>query len=90
MVVTTASFPKALQWKIVVFIFIITIINYFDRSAISYAILPLEKTFNINHQQFGFIASAFGIGYFLMCFFAGLLVDRFGPIKMWGISAIVW
>lgn len=82
--------PSLLQWQILLFIFTITIINYFDRSAISYAILPLEEEFGLNHQQFGFVASAFGIGYFIMCFFAGLLVDRFGPIKMWGAASIIW
>lgn len=69
---------------------IITIINYFDRSAISYAILPIQKELNVNDVQFGAIASGFGIGYLSVVVFGGILVDKFGSIKIWGISAALW
>jgi MFS family permease len=81
---------QAFQWKILVFILFITIVNYVDRSAIAYAILPIQNAFGIDTQDFGFIASAFGIGYFCASFFAGLLVDRFGSIKVWSIFAAIW
>jgi len=84
-------FPaKATQWNLLLLILFITAINYLDRSAVSFAILPLEKAFSINNQDFGFIASAFGIGYLMMCFFSGILVDRFGPFKVWAICAFLW
>ncbi len=81
---------KKTQSIILFFIFLITVLNYLDRSAISFAILPLESQFGITNEQFGFILSAFGIGYFCMCFFGGMIVDRFGPVRSWAFFAILW
>ena len=79
-----------LQLRILALIALVTIINYFDRSAISFAIQPIEHTFGINNAEFGWIAGAFGIGYLVTAPFGGMLVDRFGPLIMWLISAIAW
>lgn len=79
-----------MQGIVVLFILLITIINYLDRSAISYAILPLESTFHIDNQGFGFIAAGFGVGYLVACFVSGILVDRFGPVKVWFYCAVIW
>jgi sugar phosphate permease len=78
------------RWVIVALIFLITIINYLDRSSLSYAIEPLSKEFGLNDAEFGFIASAFGIGYIVMTFFGGILVDRFGPRHIWSGAAFLW
>lgn len=84
------SFRLSFQWKIVLLITIITVINFIDRSSISFAIEPIEKGFGITNAEFGLIASAFSIGYVIMTFFGGILVDRFGTIGIWAISAILW
>jgi len=68
----------------------VTIINYLDRGAISFAILPIQADLHLNEAQFGLVASAFGMGYMVVCIFAGFLVDRFGSIKMWALSAVLW
>lgn len=70
--------------------FSITVINYLDRSSISFIALPLQQQLEINHESFGWIASAFGIGYFLSCFFGGVIVDRFGAAKTWSFFAVLW
>ncbi|HEY9714641.1 MAG TPA: hypothetical protein V6C72_14330, partial [Chroococcales cyanobacterium] len=51
------------RWVVIGLGFIITLINYMDRSAISYAIAPLQHEFGIDNEAFGRIAAAFGIGY---------------------------
>jgi MFS family permease len=84
------SFRLSFQWKIVLLIMIITVINFIDRSSISFAIGPLEKSFGIKNTQFGLIASAFSLGYVVMTFCGGILVDRFGTIGIWAMSAILW
>lgn len=71
-------------------ILVITVINYLDRSAISFAILPLKRELGINNAEFGWIAAAFGIGYLCMCLFGGIIVDRFGPAKVWPLFAVLW
>jgi len=84
------SLRLSFHWKIVLLIMIITVINFIDRSSISFAIEPIEKGFGITNAQFGVIASAFSLGYVVMTFFGGILVDRFGTIGIWALSAILW
>lgn len=66
------------------------LIDYFDRSALAYAITPLQKTFHVNNAEFGLIGAAFGVGYLVMTPIAGILVDRFGAKKIWTIGAFFW
>lgn len=66
------------------------VISYVDRSAISFAILPIEKVLHLNDAQFGLIASAFAIGYMVMAVGGGALVDRFRVRKVWTTTAIIW
>lgn len=85
-----AKLPTNYRWTVVTLTFIITIINYLDRSAISYAINPLKKEFNLTDTSFGFIASAFSIGYMVMTVGGGILVDRYGARLVWSLSAFAW
>ncbi|GAB3694902.1 MFS transporter [Saccharopolyspora tripterygii] len=54
------------------------VINYIDRSAVSYAVEPLEAAFGITTAQYGIISSVFSVGYMVAAFLSGPLVDRFG------------
>ncbi|GAA4872284.1 MFS transporter [Saccharopolyspora cebuensis] len=54
------------------------VINYLDRSAVSYAVEPLEEAFGITTAQYGIISSVFSVGYMVAAFLSGPLVDRFG------------
>jgi sugar phosphate permease len=58
------------------------VINYVDRSAISYAVQPLEQAFGITTAQYGIISSVFSVGYMVFAFVSGPLVDRFGTRKV--------
>lgn len=78
------------RWVIMGLAFLITLVNYLDRSAIAYAIGPIKKEFGFNDQDFGFIAGAFGIGYMIMTVGGGILVDRWGARKTWSSAAILW
>ncbi len=78
------------RWFVAFLIFFITLINFIDRSAISFVIEPLKKEFQFTDTQFGMILSAFGLGYMLLTALGGWLVDKFGPRTMWPIAAITW
>ena len=69
------------RWLMIGLAFIATIINYLDRTALSYAITPIEQTFHLTNTDFGLIAAAFGVGYLLMTTIGGILVDKFGANK---------
>ncbi|SRR5581483_183180 len=81
---------KHYRWIVTGLIFFITLVNFVDRSAISFVIDPLKKEFNFSDTQFGMILSAFGVGYVLLTAFGGWLVDRFGTRIVWPLAAISW
>lgn len=86
---TDSKLSKFQKW-IIALIGVITIINFVDRSAISFVIQDLELEFGLTKLQFGAIAAAFGIGYTISTFLGGILVDRFGTIGTWALSAFLW
>jgi sugar phosphate permease len=83
--------PKGnFRWIVIALAFIITLVNYLDRSAVSYAREALKLEFGLNERDYGLIAGAFGSGYMVMAFTGGLLVDRYGPRRIWAGAAIIW
>lgn len=78
------------RWFIVFLLFFITIVNYIDRSAISYAIPDITKEMGLTASQKGLILGAFGIGYLVMTFFGGILADRFGARWTLLVMSILW
>ncbi len=78
------------RWFIAGLIFFITLINFIDRSAISFVIGPLKEEFHFSDTQFGMILSAFAMGYIVMTILGGYLVDRWGARLVWPAAAITW
>lgn len=78
------------RFVVVAMAFVITIVSFLDRSAISYAILAIKQELKIDDAQFGMIAGAFGIGYTGMTLIGGILVDRWKTRLVWPIAAVVW
>lgn len=78
------------RWFIASLIFFITLVNFIDRSAISFVIDPLKMEFGFNDKEFGMILSAFGLGYILLTALGGWLVDRLGARLVWPLAAISW
>ncbi|HEY1888861.1 MAG TPA: MFS transporter [Steroidobacteraceae bacterium] len=78
------------RWLAMLLIVSLVIINYMDRSAIGYAIGPISKSLGINPGQWGLISAAFSVGYLLVAFLSGPLVDHYGTKKVLGISIVVW
>jgi MFS transporter, ACS family, hexuronate transporter len=78
------------RWVIAGLIFFITLVNFVDRSAISFVIGQLKSEFHFTDTQFGMILSAFGLGYVLLTAFGGWLVDKWGTRIVWPLAAISW
>ncbi len=78
------------RWLCIALAFVGIVINYLDRSALAYAITPIEHLFHLNDADFGLIGSAFATGYMIMSPIGGFLVDRFGARITWCVSAILW
>jgi len=82
--------PTCYRWLIASLICFITLVNFIDRSAISFVIDPLKKEFHFSDTQFGLILSAFGLGYVLLTVVGGWLVDLWGTRIVWTLAAITW
>src|SRR5581483_9376141 len=78
------------RWVIMGLAFLVTLINYLDRSAIAYAISSIKADFGLSDAQFGFIAGAFAIGYMIMTLGGGILVDLWGAHRVWSVAALLW
>lgn len=78
------------RWLIIGLVFIITVINYVDRSAIAFAMPLLSKQFHMNSEDVGLTLGAFNIGYAILVFFGGLMVDKWGARRVWVFAALVW
>lgn len=78
------------RWVVAALVFFITLVNFIDRSAVSFVIEPLKKEFHFSDTQFGMILSGFGLGYILMTVLGGYMVDRWGVRVVWPVAAITW
>jgi MFS transporter, ACS family, hexuronate transporter len=89
-VTQTAGSSSNYRYVILALAFLITLVNYMDRAAISYAIGPIKREFGLDDSQFGYILAAFGIGYAIMTLGGGIIVDRWGARRIWPAAAILW
>jgi ACS family glucarate transporter-like MFS transporter len=63
---------------------------YIDRIAMSSAQGPISTAFGLSDTQFGWVMSAFTLGYALSQIPAGMIVDRFGPRLALAAIVAVW
>lgn len=82
--------PTRFRWTIVGLLIVITLVNYADRSALSYAVPLIEKDLAIGPTDMGLILGAFGIGYVLANPVAGLLIDRLGVRLILTVTMVFW
>ena len=78
--------PSHYRWVVASLVFFITLVNFIDRSAISFVIEPLKQEFHFTDTQFGMILSAFAVGYVLLTAFGGWLVDVWGSRIVWALA----
>ena len=78
------------RWIVICLLFVITAINYIDRSSISYAITAISDEFTIDSRDIGLILGAFGIGYVFTTLIGGICADLYGAKKTFLISIFFW
>lgn len=71
-------------------IIIMTMINYVDRGAISYAQEDIINEFGFDNIAWGSILGYFGYGYMLGSLFGGVTADKKGPKFVWLIAGTLW
>ena len=90
-ITTTAAFPR--RWAIVGLLFTASMINYFDRATISFALPLISKELHLGPEAKGVLLSAFFWSYTLMQIPIGVLADRVnlrwlyaGAFALWSVS----
>jgi len=76
--------------KLLLTIWIMQLVNYMDRVNISIAAPTMMKDLAIDPASFGFVLSAFALGYACMQMPGGFLADRFGAKRLLIAAPIVW
>ncbi len=73
--------------QVVLFIlWLLYVINYFDRLSVLTFLPVIRQDLHLTHQQVGFAASIFFFAYAIAQVSAGLLADKFGPRKVMAIA----
>lgn len=78
------------RFRLVVMTFVLSMLLYVDRIAISTAKAPITNQLGLTDTQFGWVLSAFALGYALFQTPAGALADRFGPRRVLAGVVIAW
>ncbi|SFU46463.1 MFS transporter [Alicyclobacillus macrosporangiidus] len=78
------------RYVILTILFIVTAVNYIDRSIISLAVPTLKKELVIDSVLMGVILSGFSWAYVVMQIPGGWLLDRFGTRRVYGVGLLVW
>jgi MFS transporter, ACS family, hexuronate transporter len=82
--------PTRYRWFVVFLLFAITIVNYIDRAAISYAIPAIQRDLGLSPAATGAVLGAFGLGYAITTLLGGFAVDRYGARIVLTVAALLW
>ncbi|WP_392552622.1 MFS transporter [Orbus wheelerorum] len=78
------------RWMIVVFLFIVTAVNYGDRATLGIAGKAMQGELGFNAADMGWVMSSFGIAYVIGQLPGGWLLDRFGSKRVYFLSIAFW
>jgi len=81
---------NARRWTIVWLLFVASMINYFDRQTLAFAMPLLAKDFQLDAAQQGLLLSAFFWTYTYLQIPIGLCADRWNMRWLYAIAFIVW
>ena len=87
-----ASAPPATnaRWRIIALIFFVYVLMYIDRVNISIAAKYIMPEYGLTEIEFGYIFSAFVLGYALAQIPGGWLGDRYGPRRVMAWAILWW
>jgi ACS family glucarate transporter-like MFS transporter len=78
------------RFRLVAMTFALSMVLYIDRVAMSTAKGPVTQELGLSDTQFGWVLSAFALGYALFQTPAGALADRFGPRAVLSTLVLIW
>ena len=87
---TEAKRRNLAKYCVVAALFILTMITYVDRVAISTAKAPIAFEFKLSDSAMGLVFSAFALGYAVTQIPAGWLADKAGPRAILAVTVGFW
>jgi ACS family glucarate transporter-like MFS transporter len=85
-----ATRPTNVRWWIVVFLFLLTSVNYGDRATLSIVKGQVASDLKLDAVAMGWMFSAFGWAYAICQIPGGWLLDRFGAKRIYLWSIALW
>jgi MFS family permease len=82
--------PTTVRYKVVGLVFLLSLILYVDRAALSVLAPTIRRDLNLGPMAMGWIFSAFVWGYALFHVPTGWLADRMGPRRVLASIVILW
>ena len=82
--------PTRFRYLIVLFLFLLTSINFADRATLSIFGTDLAKQLKLDPVAIGYVFSAFSWAYVICQIPGGWLLDRFGSKAIYGWSIALW
>src|SRR5437763_9184728 len=81
---------NARRWTIVGLLFTASLINYFDRATISFALPLISKELHLGPESKGLLLSSFFWSYTLMQIPMGMLADRLNLRWLYAAAFTLW
>lgn len=81
---------NARRWTIVWLLFAASLINYFDRTTLNFALPLIAKDFNVDELQLGVVVSAFFWTYTCLQIPVGLCADRVNLRWLYAGAFVIW
>lgn len=78
------------RYLVVAALFVLSLITYIDRAAISTAKQPMARDLSLTDAQMGAVFSAFALGYAAAQMPSGWFADRFGPRRALAVVVVLW
>jgi MFS transporter, ACS family, tartrate transporter len=87
---STRRTRQQIALRLLPFLFLLYIVNYIDRTNLSFAVLGMSRDLGFNERVFGVGVGMFFIGYVAMQIPGALLVERWSARKMIAICMVTW
>ncbi len=84
------STRQKFRYSIFVMLLIITMLNYIDRGAMSYAAEAITHEYGLDRVAWGKVLGFFGYGYMFGALLGGALADAWGTRRVWAIAGFAW
>ncbi|ULT54939.1 MFS transporter [Neobacillus drentensis] len=79
-----------MRWVVLGFLFLISVLNYTDKSVLGLAAEPIMSELNLSYDQFGLVGSSFFAAYAVGSIILGTLTYRFNSKYLLMMIAIGW